>query len=264
MRKVVDLKVENGVSLLEVEAAGDFLRASLSTGETVLTRKLVLANGRDGSGGFRWPSLPSFNPEDPARAGRVFHTLEEIDFTGLKGKRLRHPGRARDGDRQCLHGAGSRRRQRRSVMRGDRTCPRSTSRRACPSPVSSAARACSNDDLRWKIYTYMLAAGSPPPHESVSCARRSLPGFAFRFAEPWLDLIADKRRRHREDGTKATERFDAVLLGTGFDIDLSAASRNWASFAANATLWGDRRTPEDARCQRRGGPAIPISVRVSS
>ena len=70
VRKVVDLKVENGVSLLKVEGAGDFLQASLSTGETVLARKIVLANGRDGSGGFRWPSFPSFEPADLARALR--------------------------------------------------------------------------------------------------------------------------------------------------------------------------------------------------
>ncbi len=88
VRKVVDLKVENGVSLLKVEAAGDFLQASLSTGETVLARKIVLANGRDGSGGFRWPRCRRSIRTIPRRAGRVYHTLEEIDFTTLKGKRL--------------------------------------------------------------------------------------------------------------------------------------------------------------------------------
>jgi cation diffusion facilitator CzcD-associated flavoprotein CzcO len=99
-----------------------------------------------------------------------------------------------------------------------------------------------DDEWRWKIYTYMLAAGSPPPHESVLRAQK-LTGFAFRFAEPWLDMVVDG------DGVtvttaKATERFDAVLLGTGFDIDL-ARRPELGSFAANAVLWGDRRTPAD-------------------
>ena len=64
-----------------------------------------------------------------------------------------------------------------------------------------------DDDWRWKIYTYMLAAGSPPPHESVLRAQK-LPGFSFRFAEPWLDMIVDDGRRHGEDdqGHRALRR----------------------------------------------------------
>ena len=88
VRETVGLKVENGVDLLKVEPAGDFLRATLSTGESVHARKLVMANGRDGSGGFRWPALPSFDPADSKRKGLVFHTLEDIDFTKLAGKRI--------------------------------------------------------------------------------------------------------------------------------------------------------------------------------
>src|SRR5215467_8545494 len=91
------------------------------------------------------------------------------------------------------------------------------------------------DEWRWKIYTYMLSAGSPPPHESVLRVQK-LPGFSFRFAEPWIDVIADN------DGvtvktTKGTERFDVVLMGTGFDVDLSRRPE-LASFAANIKTWG--------------------------
>ena len=248
VRKVVDLKVENGVSLLKVEAAGDFLQASLSTGETVLTRKLVLANGRDGSGGFRWPSLPSFDPEDPSRAGRVYHTLEEIDFTQLEGKRLGILGvLATAIDNACTAlEAGARE----AICYARRPhLPQVNKSKGASFPGFQRGQGILDDDWRWKIYTYMLAAGSPPPHESVLRAQK-LPGFAFRFAEPWLDMIVDK------DGVtvktaKATERFDAVLIGTGFDIDL-ARRPELASFAANATLWGDRRSPEDAQRQCRG------------
>src|SRR5436190_8076629 len=88
VRKVVDLPVENGLALVDVEPAGDLLKVTLSTGEIVHVRKLVLANGRDGSGGFRWPGFPSFDPADPKRLGKVFHTLEEIDFAKLAGKRI--------------------------------------------------------------------------------------------------------------------------------------------------------------------------------
>src|SRR6185436_1100124 len=79
VRKVVDLPVENGVALQRVEPGERYLEAILSTGEALDVRKLVLANGRDGAGGFKWPRFPSFAPDDPGRLGKVFHTLEEID-----------------------------------------------------------------------------------------------------------------------------------------------------------------------------------------
>ena len=101
-----------------------------------------------------------------------------------------------------------------------------------------------DDDWRWKIYTYMLAAGSPPPHESVLRAQK-LPGFSFRFAEPWRDVAVDK------DGvtvttTKGSERFDVVLFGTGFDIDMGRV-RELATFAGNVKLWADARSPDEAK-----------------
>jgi hypothetical protein len=65
-------------------------------------------------------------------------------------------------------------------------------------------------------YTYMLAAAAAAAR--VSAAGQKLPGFAFRFAEPWLD-VASRRRRHRDDN-KSVERFDG-LFGTGFDVDMA-------------------------------------------
>jgi cation diffusion facilitator CzcD-associated flavoprotein CzcO len=242
VRKVVDLEVENGVSLLKVETAGDFLQASLSTGETIFVRKIVLANGRDGSGGFRWPSFPSFDPDDPARAGRVHHTLEEIDFAAFKGKRLGILGvLATAIDNACTAlEAGARE----AICYARRPhLPQVNKSKGVSFPGFQRGQGMLDDDWRWKIYTYMLAAGSPPPHESVLRAQK-LPGFAFRFSEPWLDVKIEK------DGVtvttaKATERFDAVLIGTGFDIDL-ARRPELQSFVANVTLWGDRRAQTEA------------------
>jgi cation diffusion facilitator CzcD-associated flavoprotein CzcO len=46
--------------------------------------------------------------------------------------------------------------------------------------------------------------------------------------------------------TKGMERFDVVLLGTGFDIDMSRV-KELAAFTANIKLWADMRTPEEAK-----------------
>ena len=243
VRKIVGLQVENGVGLQKVDPAGDLLKATLSTGEIVYARKLVMANGRDGAGGFRWPSFPSFDPADPKRAGRVFHTLEEIDFGKLVGKRIGVLGvlaTAIDNTCTALE-AGAREAicfARRSHL------PQVNKAKGVSFPGFQRGQGMLDDDWRWKIYTYMLAAGSPPPHESVLRAQR-LKGFSFRFGTPWLDLAIDA------DGvtvktTKGTERFDVVLMGTGFDVDLSRVAE-LAAFAPDAKLWADMRTPEEAR-----------------
>ncbi|MBX9943692.1 MAG: NAD(P)/FAD-dependent oxidoreductase [Reyranella sp.] len=243
VREVVGLKVENGVGLLKVEPAGDLLRAHLSTGETLHARKVVMANGRDGSGGFRWPSFPSFDPDSPVRRGRVFHTLEDIDFTRLVGKRIGILGvLATAIDNACTAlEAGARE----AVCFARRPhLPQVNKSKGVSFPGFQRGQGMLDDDWRWKIYTYMLAAGSPPPHESVLRGQK-LPGFSFRFAEPWLDVAPDK------DGVtvrkaKGTERFDIVLFGTGFDIDMSRVNE-LAAFTANIKLWADVRSTEDAK-----------------
>jgi len=264
VRKVVGLEVENGVSLLKVEAAGDLLKASLSTGETVHTRKLVMANGRDGSGGFRWPSFPSFDPNDPKRAGRVFHTLEDIDFTKLVGKRIGILGvLATAIDNACTAlEAGARE----AICYARRPhLPQVNKSKGVSFPGFQRGQGMLDDDWRWKIYTYLLAAGSPPPHESVLRGQK-LPGFSFRFAEPWTDVAVDNDAV-TVTTTKATERFDIVLFGTGFDIDLGRVGE-LAAFAPNARLWADMRTPVEARANAEAagypylGPGFELLEKV--
>jgi cation diffusion facilitator CzcD-associated flavoprotein CzcO len=243
VRETVDLKVENGVALLKIEPAGDLLRATLSTGETVHARKVVMANGRDGSGGFRWPVLPSFDPEGPKRKGLVFHTLEDIDFSKLIGKRIGILGvLATAIDNACTAlEAGARE----AICYARRPhLPQVNKSKGVSFPGFQRGQGMLDDDWRWRIYTYMLAAGSPPPHESVLRAQK-LKGFSFRFAEPWLDMIVESGGVTVKTA-KSTERFDAVLIGTGFDIDMSRV-KELAAFAPNVKLWADMRSADEAK-----------------
>jgi cation diffusion facilitator CzcD-associated flavoprotein CzcO len=243
VRKVVDLPVENGVALERVEPDGRVLKAMLSTGEQLHVRKLVLANGRDGAGGFKWPHFPSFDPDSPKRAGKVFHTLEEIDFSQFAGKRIGVLGvlaTAVDNAATALEAGG-----REAICYARRPhLPQVNKSKGASFPGFQRGHGMLDDEWRWKIYTYLLSAASPPPHESVLRVQ-TLPGFAFRFAEPWLDVAIEG------DGvtvttTKAVERFDVVLMGTGFDVDLSRRPE-LACFADNIKTWGDTRSPEDAK-----------------
>ncbi|QJW85088.1 hypothetical protein HK414_21240 [Ramlibacter terrae] len=70
VRDTCGLRVENGTALLSVDDQAGLLRVRLGSAageETVWTRKLVLALGRDGSGAARWPAFPSLRRDDPAR-----------------------------------------------------------------------------------------------------------------------------------------------------------------------------------------------------
>jgi cation diffusion facilitator CzcD-associated flavoprotein CzcO len=266
VREVVGLKVENGVDLLKLEPAGDLLQATLSTGEAIHARKVVMANGRDGSGGFRWPSFPSFDPADPARHGRVFHTLEDIDFTKLAGKRIGVLGvlaTAIDNACTALEAGAAE-----AICYARRPhLPQVNKSKGVSFPGFQRGQGTLDDDWRWKIYTYMLAAGSPPPHESVLRGQK-LKGFSFRFAEPWTDVTVDK------DGvtvttTKGTERFDVVLLGTGFDIDMGRV-KELAAFTANIKLWADVRRPAEVKADAEAarypylGPGFELLEKVPS
>jgi cation diffusion facilitator CzcD-associated flavoprotein CzcO len=243
VRKVVDLPVENGVALQGIEPAGKFLKATLSTGEAVHVRKLVLANGRDGAGGFKWPRFPSFDPDSPKRQGKIFHTLEEIDFGTFAGKRIGVLGvlaTAIDNTATALE-AGARE----AICYARRPhLPQVNKSKGISVPGFQRGLGMLDDEWRWKIYSYMLSAGSPPPHESVLRVQK-LPGFAFRFAEPWLDVAIDGNGVLVKT-SKSVERFDVVLMGTGFDVDMGRRPE-LAAFAGNIRTWGDTRPPAEAK-----------------
>src|SRR5207244_2604261 len=100
-----------------------------------------------------------------------------------------------------------------------------------------------DDELRWQIYTYILGVQTPPPHESVlRCDRHA--GFTLHLAEPWVDVMSGA------DGVtvvtaKARYAFDAVIMATGFSVDL-AARPELAQIHAEVLLWGERVAPEEA------------------
>ena len=122
-----------------------------------------------------------------------------------------------------------------------------------------------DDAARWRIYTYILSQAVPPPHESVlRCDRHA--GFTMHFDEPWLDVIASA------DGVtvvtaKARYAFDAVIMGTGFSVDL-AQRPELAGFHDRIALWADRVSLQDAEQYPEAarfpylGPGFELTERV--
>ena len=168
VRETVGLRVENGVSLVSVEDQDGLLRATLQSAsgtETVWTRKLVLALGRDGSGAPRWPEFASLRRDDPLGRGRVFHSADPIDFDTWRGRRIGVLGAGASAfdNAACALEAGA---------RVDLFARRPFLPQVNKSKWTSFAGffrgyEALDDQRKWRFYTYIFDEQVPPPWETV-------------------------------------------------------------------------------------------------
>lgn len=267
LRDVLDLPVENDTALLSLSFAGDFVRAEVagkSGTETLFARKLVLALGRDGSGAPQWPRFASFKPEFAAAHDRVFHASDDIDFARFKGGQLGVLGvgaSAFDNAGTALEAGVS------SVLMFARRpyLPQVNKSKWASFPGFQRGYAALDDSMRWKFYSYIFQEQVPPPHESVlRCDRH--PGFVLRFSEPWTDLIVDKSSVTVQTA-QGTHRFDAVVVATGFDVNI-AERCELTAFSGAIMIWADRIPAAQARdCPEAArypylGPGFELRERV--
>ncbi len=246
VREVAGIPVENGIEAVEVEPARDFVRVALRSrgaAETVFARKVVLAGGRDGWGAPYVPSFPSLDPTVRERgAGRVFHSSDAIDFTRFKGGAIGVLGASASAFDNAAVALETGARSALLFCRRPHLPQINKSKWTVFAGFLEGYHALS-DRRRWQIYSYILSEASPPPHESVlRCERHA--GFAIRFAEPWKDVIA------AADGVTvvtdaARYTFDAVVLATGFAVDL-ARRAELAAIHDKVMLWRDRIAPAEA------------------
>ncbi|KWT71357.1 MULTISPECIES: NAD(P)/FAD-dependent oxidoreductase [unclassified Variovorax] len=224
VRDTVGLAVDNGVSLRSVShgEGGRLLSIELEgpggRRETVQARQLVLALGRDGSGAPRWPDFPTLRRDDPLAAGRVFHSADAIDFAALEGKRIGVLGAGAS----AFDNAGS-------ALEAGAAEVQLFARRPQLPQVNKSKAASSHgflrgfeglDDARkWRVYTYIFDEQVPPPWESVRrCDAHA--AFTLRLGTPWLDVVPGEGGVTVALLDGGSERFDAVIFATGFDVDL--------------------------------------------
>ncbi len=82
-RSVLQLPVENGIEVLRIDPLDGLLALELAGGGRILTRKVVMATGREGLGR---PRIPAFMRDVPRRFWA--HTADDIDFAALRGRRV--------------------------------------------------------------------------------------------------------------------------------------------------------------------------------
>ena len=213
-RNALDVPVENGVSVDLVEPEGDLLRLHLSGAEsgTILTRKLVFATGRDGTGE---QNIPGFVDGLPGKYWA--HSADEIDFAGLRGKRVAVVGvgaSAVDNAAEALeHGAAE---VRHLIRRKD--MPTVNKMMGIGSFGFTAGFADLSDEWRWRFMQYSFATQTPAPHGStLRVSRHDNAYFHFGKAVTATQEEAGAVQLSFADGS--TYLTDFVILGTGFTVD---------------------------------------------
>lgn len=241
-RTVLALPVENDTTLRRLEGvrsgAGWLVAATLDTpaGRTVVhARRVVLATGMDGSGEWAPPAFLA----DRLPRHRYAHTAEAIDYAALAGRRIGILGAgasAFDNAGTALEAGVASvdlffRRERLPVVNPNRWMEQS----------GILAHWGDLDDLRrWRWLRHFFVVNQPPPQDTFErCV--AFDDFRLHARAPWTAV-----REH--DGAvevttpQGTHRFDFVVAGTGFVVDL-ARREDHAGFASDVALWRDRFTP---------------------
>ncbi len=236
-REVLAIGVENGVSVDHVEPHGDILRLAVSGAEsdTILTRKLVFATGRDGTGK---PHIPAFINALPRE--RWAHTADEIDFAALKGKRVAVVGvgaSAVDNAAEALeHGASE---VRHLIRRKE--MPTINKMMGIGSFGFTCGFADLPDEWRWRFMRYSFVTQTPPPHGStLRVSRHDNAYFHFGKAVTSARVSGNEIRVGFADGTSYTTDF--IILGTGFYID-PLSRTEFGDAAGDILLWKDVYVP---------------------
>ena len=238
VREAAGLPVENEVEVVSLELEKDCIKAALKNAheQTIIhARKVVLALGREGSGAPRWPEFATFNPAK--RGARVFHSADDIDFRKFTGQRIGILGAgssAFDNAGEALE-AGAK-----EVLMFARrpVLPQVNKSKWTAFPGFQLGYASLDDVERWRFYTYIFSEQVPPPYESVlRCEKHK--GFSLRFSEGWQDILPGPE----VTTSKGNQKFDAVIVCTGFDVNL-VDRPEIASFRDSIDTWRSH-VPED-------------------
>ncbi len=236
-RKVLDVPIENGVSLDRVEPEGDLLRLHLSgnASGSVLVRKLVMATGRDGTAE---PTIPAFMKGVPRRLWA--HSSDDIDFAALRGKRVVVVGAgasAVDNAAEALeHGAA----EVRHLIRREKM-PTVNKMMGIGSFGFTFGYQEMSDAWRWRFMRYSFVTQTPSPRGSTLRVSRH-PNAYFHFGVPVTEVAEEDGTLRVTVGTGDVLTTDFLILGTGFRTD-PKARREFGPAAAEIRLWRDAYTP---------------------
>ncbi|WVT75873.1 NAD(P)/FAD-dependent oxidoreductase (plasmid) [Sinorhizobium chiapasense] len=238
-REVMDVPVENDThvtrivprtdGLLELEIAGGAKPA-------IITRKLVMATGRDGLGE---PTIPDF-VKGMERHRSWAHSADDIDFVRLKGKRVVVIGvgaSAVDNAAEALEqGAGEVR-----LLARRKEMPTVNKLMGIGSYGVTAGFAEISPEWRWRLMDYAAKQQTPAPHNSTLRVSRH-PNAYFHFGCGIRSMKEESGEVVITTTNGRIFRTDFVILGTGFSIDPMSRSE-LAPYQDRIACWEDRYAP---------------------
>lgn len=213
-RKVLNLPVQNNTRLIAIENHHGVIKLTLSQNnktQAVLTRKLVLATGRKGFGGY---TVPEFMKNVPKSL--YFHTTETIPFKILKNKSIGVVGvgaSSFDSAAEALeHGAKDVTMMSRREQVGNVNKFASTTYPGFAIGFESLP-----DDAKIQMFSTGIENGAVPPFESLMRVNNySNIQLLQLFEIEKVHVESDKVVIHSNQGVFT---FDYLILGTGFQID---------------------------------------------
>ncbi|KQO83885.1 NAD(P)/FAD-dependent oxidoreductase [Rhizobium sp. Leaf262] len=238
-RDVLSIPVENETHVTRIMPRPDgLLELEIQDGEraSILTRKVVMATGRDGLGE---PAIPSF-VNALTRHEDWGHSADMIDFGALRGKRVVVIGvgaSAVDNASEALEaGAGEVR-----LLARRKKMPTINKLMGIGSYGVTAGFPQISPQWRWRLMDYSTKQQTPAPHNStLRVSKHSNAYFHFDCA------IASMRKEGGEIVVTTTNgrifKTDFVILGTGFNIDPLSRSE-LAPYQDQIACWQDRFIP---------------------
>jgi cation diffusion facilitator CzcD-associated flavoprotein CzcO len=238
-RDVLELPVENETEVTSIEPAGDLLLARLRRAgqiKPVYARKIILATGIEGSGGWRAP--PDLVADLPTEL--YAHSADDIDFGRLAGKRVGLLGAgpsAFDNAAAALEAGAA------SV---DLCFRRAAIPRVNPLVWMNFAGMLGHfaeltDLQRWQFMRHILERLPAPPPQDAFWRCRRFENFVWHANCAWHSV--------RKAGGRAvvytearTFKFDFIIFATGFETALSTRPE-LAPIVHQIALWRDRFAP---------------------
>ena len=237
-RRVTGIAVRNRTELEAITPYGDILALDVTTPQgrqRIHTRKLVLATGIEGAGGLLVPGFV----RDGLPRERWTHSGEPIDAARLAGLDVGIVGAAASAFDWAVAAlrAGARSA---TLFARSSEFPRTEVLAWTNFPGFLGHFADLDSLRRWRFMRRVFDLKVPPTQEMYRAAH-AFPGFRTELGcGPTAATLEDGRIRL--DTPRGAFRFDHLLLGTGYEIDL-ARRPELAPFAGEIALWQDRFTP---------------------
>ncbi|MDR3473121.1 MAG: NAD(P)/FAD-dependent oxidoreductase [Devosia sp.] len=240
-RRVTGLNVQNRTRLLAIDAHGALPVLTVERAgrtETLTCRELVLATGLEGAG---YLSVPKIVTDNVPRE-RWAHSGEPFDLAVLEGADVGVIGSAASSFDWAVSAlrAGA---KAVTLLARSTTMPRTEILDWSNFPGFLNHFADLDETRRYRFARRLLGFKTPPTQEMYDAARR-FPNFRMVLGAA-LDAVSfDGSRVRIATGSTGDFAFNYLLLGTGYEVDLSRRPE-LAGIASNIALWGDRFTPPE-------------------